>query len=246
MLAEGGMPGIPQDCTRTISKELSSAGCLFRPEEQMAGIINGKKKVVEVSALIADGNTRMDLRAPEEAIPFYRKALERDPENIEAWCRLGFAISLLKEYSKALECFEKALMLDPNHSEIWRNKAKVLAKEGRYAEAFACFDTALGKNPSDPAAIWNEKGASCLQSGSNEDAAECFERALQLNPLLLGALMGRGIALCRQGRFKEAILCYDKVLENDPLFSRARKYQKMALDRIKQYGGSSQRQIIDF
>lgn len=205
-----------------------------------------RKMTRKVSTLLVEGNARMDLHMPEEAIPFYQQVMEKDPQNTEALQGLGLASLLVKEYSKALQCFEHAIKLAPNDPVNWINIAKVFVKEKRYQEAFNSFNTALDKNPSNPAAIWNEIGLTSLECGSNEEAIVFFDQALGINPQLLESLAGKGLALCKEGRLKEAIVCYDQVLEVDPLYPKARIYRAIALKRMEEYGGSSQRQMRDF
>lgn len=196
--------------------------------------------------LLAEANGRMEHHLPEEAIPFYTKALELDPNNAAVWNSLGLASFLLKEYSRALECFDTAIRIDPDLAEAWHNKGNVLVKMGQYPEAFATFTVALEKNPVNPVAIWADMGTAHYAVKEYEEAIACFDQALRIHPLHQDVLVGKGLALCQQGYFEEAMRCYDRALQINPLHAVARKNRKIAQERMEQYGGLTQRRIKDF
>jgi superkiller protein 3 len=50
----------------------------------------------------------------EAAIPDFRKAIEIDPQNAEAWVYLGVALRMGKKEDDARKAFNKALELNPN------------------------------------------------------------------------------------------------------------------------------------
>jgi tetratricopeptide (TPR) repeat protein len=204
------------------------------------------KKSSKLASLLNEGDGRMELRLPEEAIPYYTKALEIDPENAAGWNSLGLASYLVKDYAKGLMCFETALQINPDFAEAWGNKGNLLVKLERYPEAFDCYDAAIQKNPMHPVAIWGDKGRAYYAAGKYEEAITCFDQALALHQDHLESVVGKGSALCKLGYFQEAVRCYDRALQINPLSTRARVYRKIALDNLERSGGSRQRRIRDF
>lgn len=201
---------------------------------------------IKINNLLAEANGRMEYHLPEEAIPFYTKALNLDPTNTAVWIDLGTASYLVKAYQRALECFETAIQLDPNLAEAWHKKGNVLVKLGRYPEAFAAFVVTLEKNPRHPVPVWADMGMAHYALMEYDKAITCFDEALRIHPLHQEVLVGKGLALCHQGYFKEAMQCFDQALEVNPIHTRARVYRKVAQDRIDQHGGFTQRRIKDF
>jgi tetratricopeptide (TPR) repeat protein len=208
--------------------------------------IRSKTKAEDALGLITEGDARMELRIPEEAIPFYTKALEIDPGNSVVWNSLGLAFFLVKEYQNALTSFDRALSLNSEYADARRNKGNVLVQLDRFTEAFQCYDHALKGNHPNPASVWHDKGRAFYSSGQYDEAISCFDRALQIDPRRQDTLLGKGLALCRLGNYKEAIGCYDQILLINPVYTRARAYRSIALEKIEQIGGKSQRQIHDF
>lgn len=61
----------------------------------------------------------------EEAVTVNRKILELFPEDVEAWNRLGRALTELGKYSEALEAYQRALELDPNNTIARKNRDRL-------------------------------------------------------------------------------------------------------------------------
>lgn len=59
----------------------------------------------------------------KDAIERFDKALEIDPEYIDAWGNKGASLVSLKKYDEAAECYDKSLEIDANFSRAWYNKA---------------------------------------------------------------------------------------------------------------------------
>jgi len=57
----------------------------------------------------------------DKAILAYDKALELDPNFIEAWYYKGVDLDGLGNHSQALKAYEKATELDPENDDAWNN-----------------------------------------------------------------------------------------------------------------------------
>jgi tetratricopeptide (TPR) repeat protein len=58
----------------------------------------------------------------DEAIPFYDKAIEQDPDNSELWNRRGLALCCLGRHLEAIDSFDIALKIDPHYTDAQNNK----------------------------------------------------------------------------------------------------------------------------
>jgi len=68
------------------------------------------------------------LHQDEDAVRAYRQATKLNPDDEEAWYRLGMALTRLAQYPEASSAFQKALDLDPNYSRA--SESLDNAKEG--------------------------------------------------------------------------------------------------------------------
>lgn len=49
----------------------------------------------------------------------YRKAIELDPKNLEAFNLLGNAFYTNRELDEAIRCYKQAIMINPNHEDAY-------------------------------------------------------------------------------------------------------------------------------
>jgi len=55
----------------------------------------------------------MDIQEPEESIPYYQKALEKDADNIGLIREVGKALVMTHDYNRAIKYYENTLRDDP-------------------------------------------------------------------------------------------------------------------------------------
>ena len=85
----------------------------------------------------------------KKAVNCYNKAIESDPNCIEAWYEKGNTLLLMKKPDEAISCFDKALKIDKKHGKSWYKKGNALYRLKKYDEAITCFDKALEIFPKD-------------------------------------------------------------------------------------------------
>ncbi|MEQ8187231.1 MAG: tetratricopeptide repeat protein [Candidatus Eremiobacterota bacterium] len=158
----------------------------------------------------------------EEAIKYYDKALDIEPEHVKTWHNKGVLLKKLGKNTEAIECYDKVLEIDPEALNTWYNRGIILKELGQNEEAMKCYDKALESNPGYFYA-WNNKGSILYNQGKNEEAIECYDKAIINNPSYVHAWYNKGVALERQGKQEESLKCYDKALEIDPEYELARK-----------------------
>lgn len=116
----------------------------------------------------------------EEAIPLCRRALERDPDNVELHATLGFALLKSRQYKPAIPALVAALRLEPKRVETLNHLASALYLSENYAGTIQVLDqrgTLAGENTSSLflRAISYDKLNQCLQ------AITYYEKFLAVN-----------------------------------------------------------------
>lgn len=150
-----------------------------------------------------------------KALESYDKALEIQPNDIEALVNKGAACNENKNYDLALVTLREAIKIDPNIPEIWSNKGIALSNLGFYQEALKAYDVAAKLNPQYLEAFSN-KGITLSKLKRFDEALELFDRALTLNADYIEAWVGKGLALHGLKRFDEALDSYDRALNLRP------------------------------
>jgi len=173
------------------------------------------QRAITAGELYNKGLSFAILGKPEEAIPFYDRALEINPKYAHAWVHKGLALESLRKFGESLKCFDKALEIDPRHAHAWAAKGYTLISLGRHEEAQKCFERALEINPREATSWWG-KGRALASLGKDKEGIICYDRALELDPRYADAFVGKGLILISLGRHEEASKCFDKALEINP------------------------------
>ena len=122
-----------------------------------------------------------------EAIKFYDKALEINPQVLDIYYNKGISLEYLGNYPEAIKAFDKVIEESSQDYEAWYSKGFSLECLGNYEEALESYDKAIEINPQD-SSTWYHKG-NCLAHLSNyEEAAIALDKAIEINPQNFEAL----------------------------------------------------------
>ena len=88
------------------------------------------------------------------AISDYTKAIEIDPNDLDAYINRGISKRKLKDYYGAISDYTKAIEIDPNYKSAYKNRG--ISKENIGDLQGACFDwrKTVYLSPNDAAANW--------------------------------------------------------------------------------------------
>jgi predicted TPR repeat methyltransferase len=98
------------------------------------------------------GNALREDGRPEEAIPYYVKALEIEPNDAETYNNLGVAFKDKSDLNEAISCFQKALRLKPGYVAATINIGMALQEKGAAEEAIAVFRHVIALDPENVSA----------------------------------------------------------------------------------------------
>ncbi|MGE4619615.1 MAG: tetratricopeptide repeat protein [Planctomycetota bacterium] len=117
---------------------------------------------------------------PQDAITWYQRSLQQDPDDVRALYNIGRIHQDSGDADQALLFFSKATQIAPQHSSSW-NSLGVLLGTKDPPQALACFHKALKINPQYVGA-WINLGS--LLEGKNElpKALDAYQRARRLEP----------------------------------------------------------------
>ena len=133
-------------------------------------------------------------------------------KSAKEWDEKGVTLYNLGEYEDAIKCYNKALEIGPNYAFVWKDKGDSLCKLGDYKESFECY-----KKVSDLGTYvtfdWSVVGLEFVENFQLEYAIKCFDNELEINPKNIRVMNYKCVALYILGKYKEATICYDNVLE---------------------------------
>jgi tetratricopeptide (TPR) repeat protein len=150
------------------------------------------------------GMAKLRLRDPQGAIVAARRAIDLDPQHVEArtflgWIELevrGDADAAVKEYLGVIE-------LRPELPEAYTNLAAAQKRQGKLLDAIASLNKAL-ELKSDSTAALNKRGWIYAEQEKWAEARADFEAALKIDAEDQGALQGMALVLEKQRNYAAA------------------------------------------
>lgn len=182
------------------------------------GALKGLKiaKIEDLDLLFRIGNLFITRKRFTSAESVYRKITKLMPGSDIAWFKLGNVLDDLERYDAAISCYDRSIELNRKFFEAHANKGIILGKLGKHEDAITNFDRALKINEFSPAVLQN-KGLAFTRLEMYKEAIIYFDRAIEISnnkksEALLEALLSKGYALSKIGKYDEAIECNNKTL----------------------------------
>ncbi|MDD4161653.1 MAG: tetratricopeptide repeat protein [Methanothrix sp.] len=144
---------------------------------------------------IFNSNQQYDL-----ALQCIQRSLDLNTNNATAWYSKGLALREMNLTQSALDCYQTALKIDPAYYDVLIDQGMCLEKIGRRDEAIEKYNQAIAILET------NQMSVSYINNDSNI-ARKKF----------LSTWLKKGMALRSLGRYDEAIICYNKILEINSL-----------------------------
>jgi type IV pilus assembly protein PilF len=131
------------------------------------------------------GQRYMEQGKLEIAMENLQKALEYDPNYVDAHTVIGVLYDRLGNAKAAEEHYAKAAQLAPKSGDVNNNYGQFLCATGRYAQAQTYFTNAMA-DPfyKTPDVLYTNAGSCLMKDGSDhlDEAAGYFRKALEANP----------------------------------------------------------------
>jgi len=165
----------------------------------------------------------------KEAIEKLKRAMELDPDNLQARITLGVVYGQMGNPKEAIEVFKEAILLSPRDVSVKINLAVALGEVGDWQGAVAQYQAALGVHgwypdcpvPSSQSAAamamtHRNLGLALRMLSDNDGAARHFYEAVRLQPNDPEAHCSLATFLSEQKRVYEAAKEYKEVLRLKP------------------------------
>jgi tetratricopeptide (TPR) repeat protein len=150
-----------------------------------------------------------------EAEPFYREALELDPDNPQALEGLGVLVFQLGRAAEAAELFARGVEREPGTALLHANLGEALRVLKRLDEAARELNKAVRLDPT-LFQTWNSLGLLAHDRGQYDEAERACREALRLRPRFAAGYINLGNTFFARRRRAEAIEAFRTALRVEP------------------------------
>jgi tetratricopeptide (TPR) repeat protein len=161
------------------------------------------------------GYNAAELKEYDNAILYYQKSIDLNPNNASPYINLGLAYHDKGNLDKAIQVLQKAIDLNPQNSMAFNNLGAAYAAKGNLDKAIELYEKAVEINP-EYSAAYNNMGSAYIQKGNFDKAIQLFQKAIDLNPQNFQAYVGLGMAYEANGNDDKAIELLQKAIEFNP------------------------------
>lgn len=192
--------------------------CLLLTLGLLAGCANALDTTNEELNSSSDGMTHLAMRLHEQgddagAIEFYRRALQRKPDDVKAIKGIAAILESGNYNAQAAEYYQQLVKMQPDNAENLRDYGRVLIKSGRPVDARQQYETALALDPNDVKSL-NGLGVALDLIGNRAAAQEQYKKALAQKSDDLMTITNFGHSYVLSERYEEAIRLLEPHAEN--------------------------------
>ena len=147
----------------------------------------------------------------KEAVTQYERAVETDPQVVQARIKLLIGYGELGRVEKAEQHYRDGVKINPNQAELHNAYGVLVSRLKRYREAEGALRQAIEIRP-NYAEAHNNLGHVLEQDGRVEEAATHFRKSIENRPNFRLPRFNLGWLLLDQGRYEEAIEQFQRTL----------------------------------
>jgi len=183
-------------------------------------------RVLQIDPQNADAYLMFGLNFKEQkdtvrAINSFQKAVELNPDLIDAWINLGQLHAGLGN-KIAARYFDNAILIDPKSVASLHAKAQYLQDKNDLKGSIELYKKINNLDPQYEEAYYNT-GLLYLDLDSIAKAQQAFDLAIKVNPTFVQAYFYRGVAAELQGKKTQAKSDYEQALKLAPDYEKARE-----------------------
>ena len=201
-----------------MSKELSELLSLFKKqkysiaEKKCLNLIKKIKPNYEIFNIYAV--ILFELNKYDEAIKYWKKATELNPQYHFGYNNLGNVFLKKKNFKEALDYYDKAIKIKPDYHEAHYNKGHVLTEIKDFENAVKIFDKVL-EMKSDYIPALKARNKFYIKENKLSKALNLLEKLIIYEPDNAGLYVQKAEVLLEMTKYEEAIEYYELAYKMD-------------------------------
>ena len=175
----------------------------------------GRLEPYNMDVLLNKAGIHSQLRNYRRAVEHYRKALElADEGRDEIYLDLAFEYENLEELDMAIDCLKKGLEHGPENEALLYELAYCFELSDAHEASAIFFREFTNEHPYSFVA-WYNLGAALSRLDRLDESNDALDLCLAIDERFTSALFAKARNLLLQGRYEEAIDCYNETVRID-------------------------------
>ena len=164
------------------------------------------------------GKVYLSLNKPGEALSSLRKAVELNPDHMQAHFAKGIAYEKVGEYENARRSYLNCLRLFPEDTQVLTNLGNLEHGFSNYEKAIEYYYKAVESDPSYSGSYANLGRLYFVDLKDAVNGRKFIEKALHYDPDFPTALHHLGSIELAEGNVEESIRIFERAIEIDPRY----------------------------
>jgi len=166
------------------------------------------------------GKSYQEANEFDQAIADYNQTLDLSPTFYDAYINRGLSNYLKQNSEKALADFTLAIKLEPKNGLAYYHRGNLYLKLEEFNQAILDFTTCINLGFDQPE-LFYYKGLAEQKSGAFRESIQSLEYFLTIKPNHTQAAYTLANILARVQNYKQALIYYNQVIDNEPAFANA-------------------------
>jgi Flp pilus assembly protein TadD len=168
----------------------------------------------DYEGLVDEGLTRYKINEYMEAVRYFTKAVEADPEQLDAYYYRGQVFIEMNNFPAAKSDFMRVTSMVDDDPETWNFLGFSQAQTGDDTAALESYNKAIAINPDNKMYYYN-RGSSLAKMDKLEEALDDFDLAVQMGLETSGVFNNRANTRYLLGDFPGAISDFTRAIRFD-------------------------------
>ena len=111
----------------------------------------------KINSILDEANRLFLTGKLREAITYYDKILDENPQHVSSLNNKGYALSKLKDFENAIKCYDIALESSPDDLSLLVNKISSFRKQKKFVDALSICNGILDSNSKYNIALYHKE-----------------------------------------------------------------------------------------
>ena len=180
----------------------------------------------KTNSILDEGNRLFLQGKLRDAVSYYDKILDENPDHIGSLNNKGYALSKLKDFDGAMKCYDAALEISPDDLSLLVNKISSFRKQGKFVDALSICNGILDNNQKYNIALYHKERI-LFSMGNFDESIACCNQILDDYPDNGDVLFDKSCSFAMLSKNEEALDLLERAISQGMQYKIKAKKSKI-------------------